>query len=59
MQPSDRNSLLWSPAGRIIPLIVLGLLWQMVSSFALIDPAFLPSPARVGYAVYEIGRAHV
>ena len=54
MQPSDRNSLLWSPAGRIIPLIVLGLLWQAASSFALIDPAFLPSPARVGTAIYDL-----
>src|SRR5580700_3877023 len=54
MDPSDRFSLLWSPAGRIIPLIVLGLFWQSVSHFALIDPAFLPSPVRVGAAIYDL-----
>ena len=54
MQRTDRASLLWSPAGRIIPLIMLGLLWQAVSTLRLVDPAFLPSPARVGYAIYDL-----
>jgi hypothetical protein len=40
MQRSDRHWYLWSPIGRIIPLVVLGLIWQAVSTFRLVDPSF-------------------
>jgi len=39
MQRSDRRSVLWSPAGRIVPLIVIGLIWQAVSAAKLLDPS--------------------
>jgi ABC-type nitrate/sulfonate/bicarbonate transport system permease component len=54
MQRSDRRSVFWSPAGRIVPLIVICLIWQAVSAAKLVDPSFLPSPVRVGYAMYDL-----
>ena len=54
MQEADRASLLSSPVGRVLPLLLIGLLWQAVSASGLVDPAFLPSPARVGYAIYDL-----
>ena len=51
MQRSDPYSVFWSPAGRIVPLVVIALIWQAVSAAKLIDPSFLPSPVRVGYAM--------
>jgi len=54
MRGSDRHSVFWSPVGRIIPLVVIGLIWQAVSAAKLVDPSFLPSPVRVGYAMYDL-----
>jgi len=54
MRQPDRFSLLWSPLGRILPLVLFGLVWQAVSILGLVDPSFLPSPARVGYAIYDL-----
>ncbi len=54
MHESDRHSAFLSPAGRILPMVALGLVWQAVSAFRLVDPSFLPSPARVGYAAYDL-----
>ena len=54
MQRSDRHSYLWSPIGRIIPLVVVGLIWQAAGTFRLVDPSFLPSPARVAYAITDL-----
>jgi NitT/TauT family transport system permease protein len=54
MQEPDRFSFLWSRVGRIIPLLLLGLIWQSVSTLGLVDPSFLPSPARVGHALYDL-----
>jgi ABC-type nitrate/sulfonate/bicarbonate transport system permease component len=54
MQRSDRHSYLWSPIGRIIPLVVLGLIWQAAGTFRLVDPSFLPSPVRVAYAIADL-----
>jgi ABC-type nitrate/sulfonate/bicarbonate transport system permease component len=55
---SDRFPYLWSPIGRIIPLILMGLIWQALSSFRLVDPAFLPSPARVIGAIADLLTGH-
>src|ERR1700732_863484 len=54
MRGSDRYSVFWSPVGRIIPLVVIGLIWQAVSAAKLVDPSFLPSPVRVGYAMVDL-----
>ena len=54
MQGSDRYALLWSPVGRILPLVLLGLIWQAVSALGLVDPSFLPSPARVAFAISDL-----
>jgi ABC-type nitrate/sulfonate/bicarbonate transport system permease component len=54
MRGSDRYSIFWSPAGRMLPLLVIGLIWQAVSASKLVDPAFLPSPVRVGSALYDL-----
>jgi len=54
MHESDRHSAFLSPAVLILPLVALGLVWQGVSAFRLVDPSFLPSPARVGYAAYDL-----
>jgi NitT/TauT family transport system permease protein len=54
MQGFDRASFLGSPAGRIVPLVVMVLIWQAVSSTRLVDPSFLPSPVRVSYAIYDL-----
>jgi ABC-type nitrate/sulfonate/bicarbonate transport system permease component len=54
MRETDRAFLLSSPVGRVLPLILIGLLWQAVSTFGLVDPAFLPSPARVIYAIIDL-----
>jgi len=54
MDRSDRTTLLWSPAGRVLPLLLIGLLWQAASSLGLVDPSFLPSPARIGVAAYDL-----
>jgi ABC-type nitrate/sulfonate/bicarbonate transport system permease component len=58
VEQSDRLSYLWSPIARIIPLIVLALIWQAVSTFRLVDPAFLPSPARVISAITDLLTGH-
>ncbi len=47
---ADRASWLSSPAGRVLPLVLIALIWQAASSFGLVDPSFLPSPARIGVA---------
>jgi NitT/TauT family transport system permease protein len=39
---------------RVAPLIVIGLVWQAVCSLGLVDPAFLPSPAAVGAACWDL-----
>jgi ABC-type nitrate/sulfonate/bicarbonate transport system permease component len=58
VEQSDRHWVLYSPIGRIIPLIVLGLLWQAATTFGLIDPSFLPSPARVISAIADLLAGH-
>jgi len=54
MTESDRFAFLWSPIGRTLPLLLLGLIWQSVSALGLVDQSFLPSPARVGHALYDL-----
>jgi ABC-type nitrate/sulfonate/bicarbonate transport system permease component len=54
MQRSDPYSAFRSPVGRIIPLVASGLIWQAVCAAKLVDPSFLPSPVRVGYAIYDL-----
>jgi ABC-type nitrate/sulfonate/bicarbonate transport system permease component len=54
MQRSDPYSAFRSPVGRIIPLAAIVLIWQAVSAARLVDPSFLPSPVRVGYAMYDL-----
>src|ERR1700722_8479349 len=54
MQRSDPYSAFRSPVGRIIPLVAIVLIWQAVSAAKLVDPSFLPSPVRVGYAMYDL-----
>src|SRR6266478_2393038 len=54
MHGSDRYSLLWSPVGRILPLVVMGLIWQAASVTNLVDPSFLPSPLRVSDAMVDL-----
>jgi NitT/TauT family transport system permease protein len=54
MRGSDRYSIFWSPVGRTLPLIAIGLIWQAVSSTTWVDPSFLPSPVRVGHALYDL-----
>lgn len=39
---------------RIVPLIVIGLIWQMVCSLRLVNPEFLPSPAAIGAAFWDL-----
>ena len=51
---TDRASKLSSPLGRVLPLVLIGLIWQAASSFGAVDPAFLPSPARIGAAAYDL-----
>jgi len=51
---ADRASWLSSPVGRVLPLVLIGLLWQGASSSGLVNPAFLPSPARIGVAAYDL-----
>jgi ABC-type nitrate/sulfonate/bicarbonate transport system permease component len=48
------GSILFTPAGRLVPLIALGLIWQTVSATRLVDPAFLPPPTRVAYALADL-----
>jgi ABC-type nitrate/sulfonate/bicarbonate transport system permease component len=50
----DRASYLSSPLGRALPLVLIGLLWQAASSVGLLNPSFLPSPARIGVAAYDL-----
>jgi ABC-type nitrate/sulfonate/bicarbonate transport system permease component len=38
----------------MIPLVVLGLIWQAAGTFRLVDPSFLPSPVRVAYAIADL-----
>jgi ABC-type nitrate/sulfonate/bicarbonate transport system permease component len=54
MHGSDRYSLLWSPVGRILPLVAMGLIWQVASVTHLVDPSFLPSPLRVSDAMVDL-----
>ena len=58
MLRSDRSAWLMSPVGRVLPLVLIGLLWQAASSLRLIDPSFLPSPARIGIAAYDLLAGH-
>ena len=58
MQDTDRSFLLSSPVGRFVPLLLIGSLWQAASSTGLVDPAFLPSPARIGVAAYDLLTGH-
>ena len=54
MRGSDRYSFFWSPLGRLLPLVAMGLIWQAVSTSALVDPSFLPSPMRVSHALVDL-----
>ena len=54
MHRSDRYAVFRSPVGRMIPLVVMGLIWQAVSATRLVDPAFLPSPLRIGHAMVDL-----
>ncbi|MEI9926142.1 MAG: hypothetical protein WDN50_24550 [Bradyrhizobium sp.] len=54
MHRSDRYAAFRSPVGRMIPLIAMGLIWQAVSATKLVDPAFLPSPLRIGHAMVDL-----
>src|ERR1700759_780018 len=54
MQRSDPYSAFRSPVGRINPLVPIALSWQAVTAARLVDPSFLPSPVRVGYAMYDL-----
>jgi ABC-type nitrate/sulfonate/bicarbonate transport system permease component len=54
MRGSERHAIFFTPVGRLLPLVALGLIWQAVSITKLVDPAFLPSPTRVGYALYDL-----
>ena len=54
MQASDRYAWMSSPVGRIVPLLLLALIWQAVSSLHMVDSSFLPSPVRVGQALYDL-----
>jgi NitT/TauT family transport system permease protein len=54
MRRPERHAILFTPLGRVLPLVLLGLIWQAVSATKLVDPAFLPPPTRVGYALYDL-----
>lgn len=41
---------------RVVPLIMMGLIWQTVCSLRFVDPEFLPSPVAVGAAFWELLR---
>src|SRR5262249_41730286 len=51
---TDRASWLSSPAGRVVPLVLIGVIWQAASTLRLVDPSFLPSPARIGIAAWDL-----
>ncbi|SRR5258708_556784 len=54
MRGSERNAIFFTPAGRLLPLVALGAIWQTVSVTKLVDPAFLPPPMMVCYALYDL-----
>jgi ABC-type nitrate/sulfonate/bicarbonate transport system permease component len=56
MRQSERDALLFSPIGRIVPMLLLGSIWQLGSMSGLLDTSFLPPPARVGFALYDLLR---
>jgi NitT/TauT family transport system permease protein len=41
-------------AWRILPLVLLGAIWQVLCSFEVINAAFLPSPGAIGYALLDL-----
>jgi ABC-type nitrate/sulfonate/bicarbonate transport system permease component len=54
MHRSDRYAAFRSPVGRMVPLVVMGLIWQAVCATRLVDPSFLPSPLRIGHAMVDL-----
>lgn len=38
----------------LLPLVIAGLAWQAVVMLGVVEPAFLPSPARVGTALVDL-----
>jgi ABC-type nitrate/sulfonate/bicarbonate transport system permease component len=54
MRGPERHAFFFTPVGRVLPLVLLGLIWQVVSATKLVDPAFLPPPTRVGHALADL-----
>lgn len=54
MRRPDLASRALATAGRICPLLLLGLLWEAISAAGLVDPTFLPPPTSVARALLDL-----